>query len=98
MNIRYLKQRKLEVAEVIMEQKDEVIYIDFVLSSIINSVEKWYRKYYQGDVNDITLKAHVHYIINFYKRERFMNHDTIGEERRKYLEEIDLYVQMRRED
>ena len=98
MNMRSLKQRRLEIAEVIMEQKDEVVYIDFVLASMINSVEKWYKEYYQGDINDTALKAHVQYIINFYRRERFSDHDTIGQERRKYLEEIDLYIQMRRED
>jgi len=96
--MRSLKQRRSEIAEVIMEYKDKVVYIDFVLTSIINSIEKWYREYYQGDINDMSLKAHIHYLINFYKRERFMDHDTIGQERLKYLEEIDLYIQMRRED
>jgi len=96
--MRLFKQRKIEITEVIMEQKDKVVYIDFVLASIINSVEKWYKSYYQGDINDMALKAHIHYLINFYKRERFSDHDTIGEERLKYLEEVDLYIQMRRED
>jgi hypothetical protein len=96
--MRPLKQKRLEIAEVIVEYKNKVVYIDFVLTSIINSIEKWYKEYYQGDVNNISLNAHIHYLINFYKRERFMDHDTIGEERLKYLEEVDLYIQMRRED
>jgi hypothetical protein len=98
MNVRSLKQRKLEIAEVILWQEGRVVYVDFVLSSIINAVDKWYKEYYQGDTYNIALKAHVHYIISFYKRERFMDHETIGKERLKYLEEVDLYIQMKRED
>lgn len=98
MNVIPFRQKKLEIAEVVVGQEDEVVYVDFVLSSMVNAVEKWYKKYYQGDTYNMALRAHVHYIINFYKRERFMDHDTIGQERLKYLEEIDLYIQMRRED
>jgi len=98
MNINSNKKRKIEPADVVLGQEDKIIYTDFVLASLINSVEKWYKEFYQDDTYSMSLKAHIHYIINFYKRERFMNHDTISEERYKYLEEIDLYIQMRRED
>jgi len=93
-----LKQRKIEIAEVIIDQDERIIYVDFVLSSLINDIEKWYKAYYQGDTYNMALKSHIHYIINFYDRKRFSDHNTLGEERRKYLEEIDLYIQMRRED
>ncbi len=98
MNVIPYGQRKSEIAEVVIGQDERIVYVDFVLSSLINAIEKWYKSYYQGDTYNMALRSHIHYIINFYDRKRFMNHDTIGEERNKYLEEIDLYIQMRRED
>jgi hypothetical protein len=98
MNVVPFRRKKIEITDVIIKQEDGTIYTDFVLSSMINAVEKWYKEYYQGDVYNMALLSHINYIVNFYKRERFMDHNTIGQERLKYLEEIDLYIQMRRED
>jgi hypothetical protein len=89
--------KKEKLAEVILEKKDNVIYVDFVLFSLVEAVKDWYKKYYQGNYK-IMSKSHNFQIVRFYDRRRFSNHTTIGEERDKYLIEIDNYVQMRRDD
>jgi len=78
--------------------KGNIIFVDFALTSMIKAVEEWYKNYYQHDHRNIMMKAHIFHLIRFYEQERFNNYNTIGEEREKYLEEIDLYVQMRRDD
>jgi hypothetical protein len=40
--------KKEKLAEVILEKKDNVIYVDFVLFSLVEAVKDWYKKYYQG--------------------------------------------------
>lgn len=98
MGVIQFRPRKMEINEVITNIDGNVIYTDFVLLSLVNAIEEWYRKYYHNDSYNLMVKAHVAHIIRFYNKKRFSDHTTIGEERRKYLEEIDLYVQMRRED
>jgi len=72
--------------------------VDFVLHSITAAIKNWYEEYYQYDPWDIIKKAHISLTVSFYDRERFSNHETIGKERDAYLTEIDLYVQMRRDE
>jgi hypothetical protein len=98
MGVIQFRPRKIEIDETILKIEDNVIYVDFVLLSLVNSIETWYKKYYHNDSYNLMVKAHVAHIIRFYDAKRFTNHDILGEERQKYLEEIDLYVQMRRED
>ena len=98
MGVIQFRPRKIEIDETILKIEDNVIYVDFVLLSLVNSIETWYKKYYHSDSYNLMVKAHTAHIIRFYDTKRFKDHDTIGEERQKYLEEIDLYVQMRRED
>lgn len=91
-------ERKSEIDEVILSKKDNVIKVDFVLLSMVNSVHDWYKQHYQYDYYNIYRKAHTFHLIRFYDRQRFKNCRTLREEREKYLEEVDLYVQMRRDD
>jgi hypothetical protein len=98
MGVIQFRPRKTEINEVVTKIDGNVIYTDFVLLSLVNAIENWYKKYYHSDSYNLMVKAHVAHIIRFYDNKRFSDHDTIGEERQKYLEEIDLYVQMRRED
>ena len=92
------RKRKSELDEVILRRKGKVVYVDFALVSMVKSVEEWYEENYQADLWNINQKAHTFHIIRFYEYERFKNHLTIGQERDKYLEEVDLYVQMKRDD
>lgn len=92
------KKRKSELEEAVLRRKGTVVYVDFALLSMVKAVERWYEKYYQFDPWGINQKAHTFHIIRFYDRQRFKNHETIGQEREDYLSEVDLYVQMRRED
>jgi hypothetical protein len=91
-------KRKSELQEVVLKKKGPVIYVDFALVSMVKSVENWYNEYYQTDPWKILQKAHTYHIIRFYDYTRFTNHETIGKERSDYLTEVDLYVQMKRED
>lgn len=92
------RNRKKILNEVILRKIGNVIYVDFVLVSMVNSIESWYTKYYQNDSWNLIRKAHTFHIIRFYREDRFNNHETLGKERDKYLEEVDMYVQMRRDD
>jgi hypothetical protein len=83
--------------EVILKIEDNVIYVDFVLKSMVNAVEDWFIQYYQGDYPEAMCVAHNFHIIGFYDRQRFSDHKTIGMERDKYLGEIDNYVLERRD-
>lgn len=96
--ISFDRKRKSELEEVILRRKGKVVYVDFALVSMVKSVEKWYEKNYQADLWNINQKAHTFHLIRFYEHKRFSNHLTIGKERDKYLEEVDLYVQMKRDD
>jgi hypothetical protein len=93
-----LKKNNDAIEEVVLRKKDNVVYVDFALYSMVKSVEDWYIKNYRDDKYGTNRKAHMFHTIRFYDRNRFKNHDTIGTERDKYLEEVDLYVQMKRED
>lgn len=96
--IPFERKRKSEIEEVILRRRGKVIYVDFALVSMVKSVEDWYNNYYQNDPWNVIQKAHTYHIIRFYEYKRFKNHMTIGKERDKYLTEVDLYVQMRRDD
>ena len=92
------RKRREILDEVILKVEGNVIHVDFVLKSLVDSVDDWFDKYYQGDYKKMANKAHNFHIVRFYDRRRFSDHETIGEERDKYLAEIDSYVQERRED
>lgn len=77
---------------------DNVVEVDLVLNSMVNSLENWYRNYYQNDLLDVVMKAHRTHLIRLYDENRFKNHKTLNDERYKFLEEVDLYVQMRRDE
>jgi len=100
MNVIPFRRRKEgEVDETILRREGSVVYVDFVLVSMVNAVEDWYKQHFQGDDKWGTMrKAHAFHTIRMYDPRRFKDHDTIREERTKYLEEVDLYVQMRRDD
>lgn len=90
------KKDKLE--EVILRYKGNVIYVDFVLLSMIDAIEKWYDEYYKFDRYNVVRKSHTFHTLRFYDRKRFNDCKTIGEERIKYLSEVNLYVQSTKED
>jgi hypothetical protein len=93
-----LKKSNDAIEEVVLRTKDNIVYVDFALWSMVKSVEDWYKKNYRDDKYKTAQKAHTFHIIRFYNRNKFKDHDTIGAERDKYLEEVDLYVQTRRDD
>ena len=84
--------------EVVLHKKGNVIYVDFVLYSMVKAIDKWYKDNYRDDRWGSHRKAHKFHTIRFYDRRRFSDHKTLGEERDRYLTEIDLHVQMRRDD
>ena len=86
------------IRELVLRKKDNIIYVDLVLYSMVRAVEDWYSKNYQNDPHKFMRKAHTFHLISFYDRNRFNNYKTLGKEREKFLEEVDLYVQMRRDD
>lgn len=92
------KKRAKKLQDVIRRKEDNVVFVDFVLLSMINSVDNWYADYYQADPKNLIRKAHTFHLVSFYNRERFSNYTTLRKERDAYLEEVDLYVQMRRDD
>ena len=93
-----LKNKTKILEEVILRKKDNIIYVDFVLYSMTTAIEKWYNEYYQYDKYGTYKKSHMTHLVRFYDHKRFSYHKTLGEERDKYLTEIDLYVQMKRDD
>lgn len=85
-------------SSIIYKVEDNIIYVDFALFSMVKSVESWYESSYQHDYKNIIQKSHTFHLIRFYDRERFSNYESISRERQNYLEEVDLYVQMRRDE
>lgn len=99
MKVPEVDRRKQEIDEAIIKTKGNVIYVDFVLVSIVNAIDDWYIKYFQGDDGvGSKRKAHIIHAIRFYDPMKFRNHKTLGEERDKLLIKLDNYVQMRRDD
>jgi hypothetical protein len=100
MNVIPFRGRKEgKIDEVIIRREDVVIYVDLALVSMVKAVEDWYKKHFQGDDRWGTMrKAHTFHTIRLYDPKRFKDHNTIRHERVKFLEEVDLYVQMRRDD
>jgi hypothetical protein len=96
MKVPGLRNKDLDI--VIKSAYDNVVEVDFALISMIRAVDRWYRDYYQDDHYLTGRNTHITYLIKFYDSIRFSDHDTIKEERNKYLEEIDLYNQMKRDD
>jgi len=84
--------------KVVYRKEENIVYVCFVLDSMVNSVKDWYDKNFKYDALGLTKNAHVFHLIRFYDDSRFRDHETIGEERDKYLSEVDMYVQMRRDD
>ena len=93
-----LRNRTEEQTEIVLKKKGNIIYVDFALNSMLETVEKAYGKYCTNDPLKFLKNAHKFHLIRFYDKNRFKNHDTISDERYKYLEEVDLYVQMKRND
>jgi hypothetical protein len=88
----------MKYEEVILRKKDNVIYIDLVLHSMIESVNAWYKTHKQYDPYDTQRRSHKFYLIRMYDNKRFNNYKTLCKERYKYMSEIDLHVQMKRDD
>jgi len=88
----------LNTNKIVYRKKDNIVYVCFALDSMVRAVEEWYDKNFKYDRWGITKNAHVFHLIRFYDDSRFRDHETIGEERDKYLSEVDMYVQMRRDD
>jgi hypothetical protein len=84
--------------EVILKEKDNVVYVDFVLVSMVNTIDKWYDEHCKQDKYHTNKRSHKFNIIRFYDRKRFLDYRTIGNERKDYMKEIDLHMQMRRND
>ena len=91
-------KKKDKLNEVILKRKENIVYVDFVLVSIVDAIEKWFDDNYQYDIMNINKNAHTFVAIRFYDRKRFSDCRTLGEERNKYLEELNEYIQNRRID
>lgn len=93
------REKRLEIInEVIKRRRENVIYVDFVYVSMHKAIDEWYDKYYQWDKYGLEKKGHLFQLGRFYDDKKFRNHETLGEEREKLLEHIDLIMQMRRTD
>ena len=99
MKVPELDRRKQELDEVVLQKEGNIIYVDFVLVSVVNAIDDWYKKYYQGDDGFGTRrKAHMHHAIRFYDPMKFRDYKNLEKERDKLLKELDEYIQMRRDD
>jgi len=99
MKVPEIDRRKQELDEVVLKVEDNVVYVDFVLTSVVNAIDDWYKKYYQWDDGiGSKRKAHMFHAIRFYDRMKFRNHKTLYKERDKFLIELDNYIQMRRDE
>jgi len=83
---------------VILARAENVIYVDFAYLSLYDSIDKWYDLYYQWDKDGSVKSSHLFHLNRFYDKNKFRDHKTIGEERDKLLEGLDLIMQMRRDD
>ena len=83
---------------VVLKKEENIIYVDFVFDSVLKSVESWYKKYVPHDLYNLKRDSHIFFLKRMYNENRFRNHNTIGLERDKFLEEVDLEFQMRRWD
>lgn len=90
--------RNSTLAFVVKNAYDNVVEVDLALISMVRAVDKWYDEYYQNDANFTEKSIHKAYLVRFYDSNRFSNYETIGEERLRYLEEIDLYTQTKKDD
>jgi hypothetical protein len=94
-----LKKKRDKIRErVVLRERDNIIYVDFVLLSLERAVSDWYDKYYQQDRHQLSKKAHLFYINSFYDINKFKDHTNLDKARDDYLKEVDDYVQMRRDD
>lgn len=66
----------------------QVIEIDFMYESLKESLKDWYKNYYQADVYQIVRNKHLFVLDRCYDPQRFKNCADIGEERKKFLDEI----------
>ena len=83
---------------IIKNAYDNIVEVDLALISMIRAVDEWYNNYYQNDLYFTEKNVHKTYLVKFYDSRRFCNYQTIGDERIRYLEEIDLYTQMKKDD
>jgi hypothetical protein len=81
---------------VVLKTKENVIYVDFVFESILKAVETWYKEVIPMEMHN--MDSYIFFLKRRYDDDRFKNHATIGPERDKFLEEIDLEFQARRWD
>jgi hypothetical protein len=71
----------------------EIIEVDFIYESLKESLKDWYKKYYQADVYHIVRNKHLFVLDRFYDPQRFKNCTDIGEERKRFLDEIYMYLE-----
>jgi len=91
------RKEKLErINEAIQKREDNIIYVDFVFLSMYNSIDGWYKKYYQDDPHGLIRKGHLFLLTRLYSTKKFGDYSTIGQERDKLLEKLDRQIQMRR--
>ena len=87
------KKNQKAIEEVVLRKKDNIIYVDFVLYSMVKSIDE---KNYKDNKWDTNKKSYKFNIIRCYDRNKFNNYKTLGEERKKYLETIDVLMLIRR--
>lgn len=93
-----LKRKQKILKDVVLRKEKNVVYTDFVLVSMVNTIEDWYAYHRKNDAHNLIRKTHTFCLIRLYDSNRFKNHVTLREERIKFLDEVDKYVQMRRGD
>jgi hypothetical protein len=97
--MKYGNEEKInKFQDIILKKKDNVIFVDLVLQSIIKAIDKWYDKHYQNDYRNLTKKSHLFHATRLYDYKRFKNCKNIGEERDLFLEEVNSYVQLKKEE
>lgn len=93
------REEKLKrIKEVVIQKTDNVIHVDFVFISLYEAINQWYDKYFRDDPHGLIKRGHLFQLSRMYDRRKFKNHNTLGQERDKFLEDLDLIIQMRRHD
>lgn len=90
------KKRKRFNEKDVIKVEGNVIYYDFVYTSMLESIITWYSENYQWDDTGIKVGSHIAALNMFYDPKKFSDpRKTVGHERDKLLEQIDLYIQMK---
>lgn len=92
------EERLKRIQEVVRKREDNIIYVDLVFLSMYDAIDRWYKDNYQDDPNGFLRKGHLFQFTRRYDRKKFNDHNTLGKERDRFLEELDLLIQMRRID